>query len=62
MAEGFWMGATNSLQYRDFHVAMLLPGFVTLAVYGAVSRLWPQLETARLATLQFGVVEEGSCR
>ncbi len=60
MAEGFWMGATNSLQYRDFHVAMLLPGFVTLAVYGAVYRLWPQLEAARLATLQFCLAVSGS--
>ena len=60
MAEGFWMGATNSLQYRDFHVAMLLPGFVTLAVYGAVYRLWPQLEAARLATLQFWLAVSGS--
>ncbi len=60
MAEGFWMGATNSLEYRDFHVAMLLPGFVTLAVYGAVYRLWPQLEAARLATLQFWLAVSGS--
>jgi len=60
MAEGFWMGATNSLQYRDFHVAMLLPRFVTLAVYGAVYRLWPQLEAARLATLQFWLAVSGS--
>jgi hypothetical protein len=60
MIEGFWMGATNSLQYRDFHVAMLLPGFVTLAVYGAIYRLWPQLETAPLATVQFWLAVSGS--
>ena len=60
MAGGFWMGATNSLEYRDFHVAMLLPGFVTLVVYGVVYRLWPQLEAARLATLQFWLAVSGS--
>jgi hypothetical protein len=30
MVQGFWMGVTNALQYRDLHIALLLPGFVTL--------------------------------
>lgn len=51
--QGFWMGATNALQYKNLHVALLLPGFVTLSVYGALYRLWPELERARLARLQF---------
>jgi cbb3-type cytochrome oxidase subunit 1 len=53
MVEGFWMGATNALQYRNAHVGLLLPGFVTLSLYGVVYRLWPQIETARLAKAQF---------
>jgi hypothetical protein len=40
MVEGFWMGATNALQYRNAHVGLLLPGFVTLSLYGVVYRLW----------------------
>jgi len=53
MVQGFWMGATNALQYRDAHVGLLLPGFVTLSIYGAIYRLWPRLETSRLAKVQF---------
>lgn len=53
MVQGFWMGATNSLQYKDVHVALLMPGFVLMAVFGTVYRLWPRLEGARLATVQF---------
>jgi hypothetical protein len=52
---GLWMGATNSLGYVTIHVAMLLPGFVTLAVYSMIYRLWPELKSSRLATVQFWV-------
>jgi hypothetical protein len=50
---GFWMGATNALQYQVVHVAMLLPGFVTLAIYGFIYRLWPSLKEGPMATAQF---------
>ncbi len=50
---GFWMGATGSVQYVSVHVAMLLPGFVTLAIYGMIYRLWPGLKTSPLAAAQF---------
>ncbi len=53
MTQGFWMGATNALQYKDTHVAILLPGFVLMAVFGTIYRLWPRLETAALAKVQF---------
>jgi hypothetical protein len=49
---GFWMGASGELQLVTVHVAMLLPGFVTLAIYGLTYRLWPGLERAKLARLQ----------
>jgi cbb3-type cytochrome oxidase subunit 1 len=60
MIEGFWMGASGALQYRDLHVAMLLPGFVTLAIYGVLYRLWPQLHSSPLARLQFWLAVIGS--
>ncbi len=53
MVEGFWMGASNALEYRSVHISMVLQGFVNLAVYGAVYRLWPQLQAGRWARLQF---------
>jgi len=53
MAVGLWMGATDALQYRPLHVTMMMLGFVLLAVYGAIYRLWAELEGSRLAALQF---------
>lgn len=50
---GFWMGASGNVQYVGVHVTMLLPGFVTLAIYGSIYRLWPELKQASLAKLQF---------
>jgi hypothetical protein len=52
---GFWMGAANALDYRVIHVAMLLPGFVTLAIYGFIYRLWPRLKTSTMAIAQFWI-------
>jgi hypothetical protein len=39
--------ADNRLQ--TVHVAMVLPDFVTLAIYGIVFRSWPELKSAPLA-------------
>lgn len=50
---GFWMGASDQLQYISVHVAMMLPGFVTLAIYGFIYRLWPELKRQGLAAAQF---------
>ena len=60
MALGLWMGATNALQYRPLHITMMMLGFVLLAIYGAIFRLWPQLEMARFATLQFRFSTKGA--
>jgi hypothetical protein len=60
MALGLWMGATNALQYRPLHITMMMLGFVLLAIYGAIFRLWPQLEMARFATLQFWLSSMGA--
>jgi len=38
---------------------MLLPGFVTLALYGAVFRLWPDLKASAAAPAQFWIAQIG---
>jgi cbb3-type cytochrome oxidase subunit 1 len=53
MSVGLWVGATNALEYRSLHITIMMLGFVLLGIYGAIYRLWPQLQTARLAPLQF---------
>jgi hypothetical protein len=52
---GFWMGATNSMNYASLHVAMLLPGFVTLAIYGLLYKLWPEMKEGAIAVWQFWI-------
>jgi len=59
MVFGFWMGATNALQYRPFHIGMMLGGFLTLAMVGAIFRLWPEMESYRFAKLHFWTLELG---
>ncbi len=56
---GFWMGATGSLQYLGVHVTMLVPGFLTLAAYGAIYRLWPELKHHPLSAAQFWTASAG---
>jgi hypothetical protein len=58
MVLGLYMGLAADTTLLSVHVAFLLPGFVTLAVYGFVFRLWPALKKAPLAQAQFwtGVV------
>ena len=56
---GFWMGATNRMNYVSVHVAMLLPGFVTLAVYGMLYRLWPEMKEGVLPIWQFWIAVVG---
>jgi hypothetical protein len=53
MVLGFYMGAAGDGTVRDTHVAILLPGFVTLAVYGVIYRLWPAMKQSPLARVQF---------
>jgi hypothetical protein len=58
MVLGLYMGIAGDTTLLSVHVAFLLPGFVTLAIYGFVYRLWPALKKAPLAQAQFwtGVV------
>jgi len=52
-AFGEWMGATQNLQLIPVHAHINLAGWVTLALYGVLHRLYPALGTARLAWPQF---------
>jgi hypothetical protein len=52
---GLYMGIVNEMRYRPVHVAMMLPGFVTLAIYGFVYRLWPELKSGPLVAVQFWI-------
>jgi|SRR5215468_7624552 len=52
---GLYMGIANDMRYRSVHVAMVLPGFVTLAIYGFIYRLWPDMKNAALAPAQFWI-------
>jgi hypothetical protein len=49
MLLGLYMGLAADNKLLTVHVAMVLPGFVTLAIYGFVFRLWPALKNAPLA-------------
>ena len=53
MVLGLYIGVTQSNEFVPVHITMLLPGFVVLAVYGAVYRLWPEMKNSGLAKVQF---------
>jgi hypothetical protein len=53
MLLGFYMGVAADNKLQTVHVAMVLPGFVTLAIYGIVFKLWPGFKAALLAAVQF---------
>ena len=52
MILGVWIGASNEMQYLTIHTTVMLPGFIVLAIYGGVYRLWPELESLMLARVQ----------
>ena len=57
---GFYMGAANDLTVRDTHVALVLPGFVVLTLYGVLYRLWPAMKESAVAKAQFWSAVIGS--
>jgi amino acid transporter len=59
MLLGLYMGAAAENRLVTLHVAIVLPGFVTLAIYGMLYRLWPAMNKARLAPVQFWVTVIG---
>jgi hypothetical protein len=60
MSLGLYMGIASDLQLRQVHSTIMLPGFVTLAVYGFVFRLWPAMKKAPLAQAQFWTAAGGA--
>jgi hypothetical protein len=55
---GFYMGIASDMKNRALHITLVLPGFVTLALFGVLFRLWPEMKRGPLAAAQFwlGVV------
>jgi hypothetical protein len=52
---GLYMGIANDMRLRSVHITLVLPGFVTLAIYGFMFRLWPGMKSGPLAAAQFRV-------
>jgi hypothetical protein len=55
MLLGLYMGIAADNKLLVVHVAMMLTGFVTLAIYGMLYRLWPALKKSPLARIQFWI-------
>jgi hypothetical protein len=60
MLLGLYMGMAADQKLLSVHVALLLSGFVTLAIYGFVFRLWPAMKKAPFAQAQFWAATVGS--
>ena len=55
MLLGLYMGIAADNTLKTMHVAMMVVGFVTLAIYGMLYRLWPALKKSPLARAQFWI-------
>jgi len=55
MLLGLYMGIAADNTLKTMHVAMMVVGFVTLAIYGMLYRLWPELKKSKLARAQFWI-------
>ena len=60
MLLGLYMGIAEDQKLLTVHVAMMLSGFVTLALYGMLYRLWPAMKKSPLALAQFWITVIGS--
>jgi hypothetical protein len=56
---GFYMGMKADTYWRSVHIAILLPGFVTMAVFAVIFRLWPTMKRGMLASVQFWLTVTG---
>ena len=56
---GFYMGMTNDTKWRGVHIVIVLVGFVTVALFGALYRLWPAMKAGPVATAQFWLTIAG---
>lgn len=60
MLLGLYMGIAADNKLLVMHVAIMLNGFVTLAIYGMLYRLWPALKKLTLARVQFWIAMIGA--
>jgi hypothetical protein len=60
MLLGLYMGIAENLKLLTVHVAMMLSGFVTLALYGLLYRMWPAMKKSPLAQAQFWISAIGT--
>jgi len=60
MLLGLYMGIAADNKLVTMHVAIMLPGFVALAIFGMLYRLWPMLKKAPLARAQFWIAVVGA--
>jgi membrane protein DedA with SNARE-associated domain len=60
MLLGLYMGIAADNTLRTMHVAVMVVGFVTLAIYGIIYRLWPTLQRQTLARAQFWIAQVGA--
>lgn len=56
---GLWMGITQHFEFAPAHAHINLLGWVSMAVIGALFRLFPAAESSRLAPIQFWVYQIG---
>src|SRR5262245_39899958 len=57
---GFYMGMMNDMKWRAVHIVIVLPGFVTLVIFGMLYRLWPAMKDGALARAQFWITIVGT--
>ena len=57
---GFIMGMKNDMTWRAVHIVIVLVGFVTLAIFGVLFRLWPAMKDGALAKAQFWLTAIGT--
>ena len=60
MLLGLYMGIAADQKLLTVHVAMMLSGFVTLALYGLLYRMWPAMKRSPLALAQFWISAVGT--
>jgi hypothetical protein len=60
MLLGIYMGIAADLKLQAVHTALMLTGFVTLAIYGFIVRLWPAMKKTPLAHAQFWTATAGA--
>ena len=56
---GFYMGMQNDTKWRGVHIVIVLVGFVTIVLFGALYRLWPAMKAGSLAAAQFWLTVAG---